>query len=246
MVTADPTVQQSLLALQQLDTRLDQLDHRRATLPERAEADELTRKVAGLGDDVVLLRTKVSDLDRDIARAEGDVATVRARVEKDQQRLAAGQGTPKDLLGLQHELVALAKRQSDLEDVELELMERREAEAELLARATEQQERASARLSEVSAAQNQALAALAAERAEVAAERESVATALPTAVLAVYSRLRDRLGEGAVRLNGARCEGCHMDLSPSDLDTVLRRPSDELVRCPECERLLVREPADAR
>ncbi len=242
MVTADPAAQESLLELQRLDTRLDQLDHRRERLPERAEADELTAKVAGLADDVVLLTTKVSDIDREVARAEADVATVRARAERDRARLDAGQGSAKDLMGLQHELQALARRQSQLEDIELEAMERREAEAELLARASEQREQATSQLATVAEARDRVLAAIAAEQAEVSGQREAVAAGLPSTLLAIYGRLRDRLGDGAVRLNGARCEGCHMDLSPSDLDTVQRRPSDEVVRCPECERILVREP----
>ena len=144
MVTVAPADQRRLLEVQELDTRLDQLAHTRATLPEAARAAELETLARTLRDDVVLLRTKVSDLDRELQRAENDVQAVRTRAERDRARLDSGQGSAKDLVGLQHEVESLARRQSDLEDVELEVMERREEQAGLL-------EQTEARLADVEA-----------------------------------------------------------------------------------------------
>ena len=66
------------------------------------------------------------DVQRELRKSEADVEQVSTRAARDRARLEAGTGSAKDLQGLQHELESLARRQSDLEDVELEVMERLE------------------------------------------------------------------------------------------------------------------------
>jgi len=241
VTTAAPADQARLLEVQALDSRLAQLEHRRARLPEAAEATALEARVRGLSSDVVVLQTRVGDLDREVARAENDVATVRARADRDHARLQAGTGHAKDLLGLQHELDSLAKRQSDLEDIELEILERREADVAMLARATEQLDAARQALADVSARRDAAIAALGAQYREARGSREQLARALVPTLLALYDKIRAaRDGVGAAKLHGARCEGCHLDLPPSDLATARAAAPDAVVRCEECGRILVR------
>lgn len=240
MVTVDPADQRRLLEVQALDTRLDQLDHARATLPEAARAAELETLVATLRDDVVLLRTKVSDLDRELQRAENDVQAVRTRAERDRARLDAGQGSAKDLLGMQHELESLARRQADLEDVELEVMERREEQAGLLGVTEERLASAQAELTAAESARNARLAELHSARLAVEDDRQAAAVGLPEAMMKVYVRLRDRLGSGVATLAEGRCDGCRMPMAPSEVHGLMQRPADEMLRCPECERILVR------
>jgi uncharacterized protein len=59
-------------------------------------------------------------------------------------------------------------------------------------------------------------------------------------MLARYDRLRGQLGVAVARLVGHRCDGCHLDLSPGEVDIVKDAPADELAECPQCNRLLVR------
>ncbi|MFC5379954.1 zinc ribbon domain-containing protein [Aquipuribacter nitratireducens] len=245
MVTVDPADQQRLLEVQALDTRLDQVQHTRATLPEAARAAELETLLRSLRDDVVLLRTKVSDLDREVARAENDVQAVRTRAERDRARLEAGQGSAKDLVGLQHELESLARRQSDLEDAELEVMERREEQAGLLEATEARLARTESEHDEAVAARDVRLAELASQEEALRDDRKAAATGLPEAMTRIYERLRDRLGSGAAPLVEGRCDGCRMPLAPSDLHALTSRPADELLRCPECERILVRDAGTA-
>src|SRR5437764_14584318 len=123
---ADPQAQRRLLDVQAIDTALAQLAHRRKSLPEFAELDRLARELSALEDERVRHQVGVDDLDRDIARLEKEVDQVRARATRDQSRLDVGTGPARELEALQHELGTLARRQSELEDVELELMEKRE------------------------------------------------------------------------------------------------------------------------
>ncbi len=240
MVTVAPADQRRLLEVQALDTRLDQLAHTRATLPEAARAAELETLARTLRDDVVLLRTKVSDLDRELQRAENDVQAVRARAERDRARLDSGQGSAKDLVGLQHEVESLARRQSALEDVELEVMERREEQVGLLEATEARSGAVESELATVAAARDVRYAELDTVLTAVQDDRKAAATGLPEAMTKVYERLRDRLGSGAAQLVEGGCDGCRMPMAPSQVHDLLQRPAEEMVRCPECERILVR------
>jgi uncharacterized protein len=124
---ADPFAQLKLLDVQELDSKLDALRHQAANLPEVAELREVTANRAGLDDRVRDLRVQVDDLTREQRKADADVEQVKARRVRDQQRLDSGAvANPKDLERLQHELVSLDRRISELEDIELEVMERLE------------------------------------------------------------------------------------------------------------------------
>ena len=246
MVTVDPADQRRLLEVQALDTRLDQVAHTREQLPEAARAAELQALVATLRDDVVLLQTKVSDLDREVSRAENDVQAVRTRAERDRARLDSGQGSAKDLVGIQHELESLARRQADLEDVELEVMERREEQAGLLEATSARLAAVREELQAVEAARDARFAELDSQHAALTDDRKAAATGLAEPMMKVYDRLRGRLGSGAAALAEGRCDGCRMPLAPSDVHALMTKPADEMVRCPECERILVRpEPSGA-
>ncbi|MDQ1655566.1 MAG: uncharacterized protein QOD41_649, partial [Cryptosporangiaceae bacterium] len=87
---AAPADQMRLLDLQAIDLALDQLAHRRRTLPELAEISRAEQSLAGLRDDVVRAQTETEDLDREIRRLENDVDQVRQRATRDQQRMASG------------------------------------------------------------------------------------------------------------------------------------------------------------
>ena len=134
MVTAAPQDQWRLLDVQAHDTRLTQLAHKRRTLPEHAEVERLNGLLRQIGDQLVAARTVTSDVARELTKAEADVELVRQRAARDRARLDSGQGSAKDLQAIQHELESLAQRQSVLEDVELEVMERLEAAQARVAR----------------------------------------------------------------------------------------------------------------
>ena len=128
-----------LLDVQALDSKLDQLGHRRRTLPELAEIERVGGDLARDRDLLVAASTEESDLQREVAKAESDVTAVRDWSTRDRQRMEAGTvGSAKELEALQHEVASLARRQSDLEEVELDAMERLESAqarvAELTAR----------------------------------------------------------------------------------------------------------------
>jgi len=241
VTTAPPEDQRRLLDVQALDTRTAQLAHRRRTLPVLARIDELAARRADVDAALVTSRTAVSDLRREVAKAEADVEQVRSREARDQGRLDSGRESPKDLQALTSELTALARRQSDLEDVELEVMERLEAHESALAELTRasdvlaEQERAATeeRESEVTLVD--------AEAAEVAHQRIAAAAGLDAELMALYEKVRAQSGGlGAAALHAGCCEGCRMEVNPKELGAIRGAAPEQVVRCEECGRILVR------
>lgn len=238
---ADPFAQLKLLDLQELDSRLLALRHRAANLPETVELRRLSAEIGELRTTEGALRTDVDDLAREQRQADADVEQVKARRVRDQQRLDSGALGAKDLQRLQHEVSSLDRRVSDLEDTELEVMERLEtAQAQLDdVRARIQQVAAAGR--ELSAARDTSAAAVQEELEAVSGRRDEAAAGLPEELLALYDRLRgEHDGVGAAHLRGRRCEGCSLQLDSAELAAIAARSSDEVVRCEECGRILVR------
>ena len=238
---ADPEVQLRLLDLQAHDAALARLEHRRRTLPELAVIADADTRLAALRADVVRAETEVGDLDRELRRLEDDVDQVRRRAERDQQRMLSGAVPAKELESLQHEVETLTRRQSDLEDTELEVMERRE-DAEARAREVRAEvEKVTATRSEAEQAKDKAFAEIEAEAAADTEARAALADGLPADLMALYEKVRAASGGvGAAMLRQRRCEGCRLELMGAELRAAQAAPPDEVLRCENCRRILVR------
>lgn len=239
MVNADPSAQLRLLDLQGVDTALDQLAHRRAHLPEVTELDALTERRQADEDELVRARTGAGDLARAQSKLEGDVDQVRTRVERDQQRMTGA--SAKEATGLQHEVESLGRRQGELEDQLLELMEQREAADSWVTVATAALEGTVAKVEATTVARDEALTEIDRVETEQRSDRGTYAGEIPAELLAMYERIRKQSGGvGAARLFRRRCEGCHLELSGTDLSVVANAAADAVLRCEECGRVLVR------
>ncbi|MFF6801794.1 MULTISPECIES: zinc ribbon domain-containing protein [Streptomyces] len=241
-MNAAPADQIRLLDVQGLDVRLQQLAHKRRSLPEHAEIESLTKDLTQLRDLLVAAQTEESDTAREQTKAEQDVDQVRQRATRDQQRLDSGAVTsPKDLENLQREIVSLAKRQGDLEDVVLEIMERRESAQERVAELTERVGSVQGKIDDATARRNASFEELDGEAATVTKEREVVAASLPADLLKLYDKLREQQGGiGAARLHQRTCQGCRQELAITDINEIRSAAPDTVVRCENCRRILVR------
>lgn len=238
---AAPEAQRRLLDLQAIDTALAQLAHRRRSLPELAEIETVGRELAALEDDRVRAQVAVDDLDRDIARYEKDIEQVRTRKARDQQRLDAG-AAMREIEGLQHEIATLNRRQSELEDAELELMEQREAAEAALTAVTDKIADANRRRAEAEARRDEAYADIAKEQEFKTQARAPLAADLPADLVTLYDKIRTESGLGAALVRSGRCGGCRIELYGADLARVKSAPADDVVRCEECRRIMVRTP----
>lgn len=240
---ASRQAQESLLRLQDLDLTLDQLAFRRANLPDHARLAELASRIEATTRDEVRWKTKAGDLQRQVQRVECDVEQVRARIDRDRSLLDSGSiSSGKQLADLGHEIESLTRRIGDLEDTQLEVMEELEdaagqadaAMSELVALGADHTS-AAARLGEKSAE-------IDAASASAQADREEIIEAVPADLAALYLKLRAQHGGvGAARLRHGRCEGCHLQLPPTEYARLGAAPADEVARCEECRRILVRQ-----
>jgi uncharacterized protein len=238
-VKASPEAQRRLLDLQAVDTALAQLAHRRKSLPELAEIDAVARELAALEDERVRAQVAVDDLDRDISRFEKDIEQVRLRKQRDQQRLDAGAAV-REIEGLQHELATLNRRQSELEDAELELMERKEAAEQTLAEVQGRLSAANERRAAAEGRRDEAFADITKEQDFKTSTRGPLAADLPAELVTLYDKIRADSGLGAALFQSGRCGGCRIELYGADLARVKAAPADEVVRCEECRRIMIR------
>jgi predicted nucleic acid-binding Zn-ribbon protein len=238
-VKASPEAQRRLLDLQAVDTALAQLAHRRKSLPEFAELDTVARELSALEDERVRAQVAVDDLDRDISRFEKDIEQVRQRKERDQKRLDSG-GALREIEGLQHELATLNRRQSELEDSELELMEQREAAESTLNEVRGRLAAAQERRTEAERRRDEAMADIAKEEEFKTSSRGPLAADLPADLVALYDKIRLESGLGAALFRSGRCGGCRIELYGADLARVKAAAADDVVRCEECRRIMVR------
>jgi uncharacterized protein len=241
-VKASPEAQLRLLELADLDAELGRLEHRRRSLPEHGELNDLEERDRALGDELTALTAREGDLKREQAKAEADVEQVRTRIGRDRTRLDAGQvSSPRELENLQSEIESLLRRQSDLEDAELDVMERLEAVQARLGEAADERTAVAARLTEVTARRDAALAELSEQSGKASDRRAAVVAEEPADLMDLYERLRAQHGGvGAAALRRGQCQGCHLSLNTVDLNAIRGAAPDEVVRCEECRRILVR------
>ena len=241
-LNADPADQQRLLELADRDTRLAQIAHKLATLPQTQRLAEIDARAVQVRDQLVAAQVIADDLKRDLNRAEADVAQVVERARHDRELMDSGSiGDPKQLQSLEHELTSLARRQSDLEDVELEVMDRVDGANAAVAQLTAEGAALAAEREDAAAQEAAARGELDSERAAVAAERAQIVAIVPADLLALYERIgAEHGGVGAAHLHRGRCEGCHLTLTPADIQTIKQAADNEVVRCEECRRILVR------
>lgn len=228
--------------MQELDSRIARLTHQRRTLPEIAEIEQLHATRTGLEDQVRDARIVVDDLTVDQKKADRDVELVKTRRKRDSERMDQGLITnPKDLSRMQAELVSLDRRIATLEDEELEIMA-------LLEDAEREKERLSGevavldeRMAVLTAARDEKAAEIDADLESVRTARAAAAEGLPEDLVALYDKLRDKQGGvGAAPLRARQCGGCRLTVDTAELAVIKAAPSDEVIRCEECSRILVR------
>jgi hypothetical protein len=240
-VRVDPAAQQRLLKLAGIDAELDRIGHKRRTLPELAEIIESEKTAQENRDAVVAAETAAGDLDRDIRRMERDVDAVRTRQERDRQLLTAGVSA-KQTVDLQHELETLARRQGNLEDELLEVMEQREAVGQDIEHARVTLAGTEKRLVEAGERRDTALADLDADEQGRTRDRAATLDGLPAELLAEYDRLRSKQGIGAAAIRERRCGSCRLELDRTTIGRLRAADAEEVVHCEECGTILVRTP----
>jgi uncharacterized protein len=237
---AEVVQQRSLLELADVDAELSRLDHRAANLAEQQALEQIKGRHREANDRLASLGLALEDLDAEIAKFESEIAAVRQREDRDRTMLDSGAVDAKQLSDLQHELETLERRQSSLEDSQLEVMERRE---ELATQQSEELATIDSLESELADAQTKlddAFASIDQTRRQCGSRRVALTDGMDTELISLYERQRSRGGAGAGRLQGHRCGACRIEIDRGELARISAAPEDEVLRCPECGAILLR------
>jgi len=230
-----------LLEVQDHDTTIDQLRHRRTALPEQAELASVEGRLAVLETRAHDIQEGRDELGGRQASLEEQIEGARTRRTELERRMFGGQiSAARDLQAMDEEVKHLARRISELEDREIEIMEELEPiDAELAVVSSERDQRRDDRV-RLQAAVAAAVEGIDADIAAESAARVAAATQVPADLLTRYERLRTTLGgTGAARLVGGSCSGCHLSLPAMEVDRIRKAPADEVILCDQCGRILV-------
>jgi predicted nucleic acid-binding Zn-ribbon protein len=221
---------------------MDALRHQLETIPESVSLRELAKRRGEVDDALRDLRIQVTDLTAEQQKADADVEQVKARRVRDQGLIESGAvADPKALERMLGEVDSLNRRISDLEDVEIDVMERLETAQASLDQHVAELSRLDEEAAALESARDQKAGDLQAHLASVAEERKLTASGVPEELIALYEKLREQKGGvGAAALRAKQCGGCRLTLDAAVLGEIAHRPADDVVRCEECSRILVR------
>lgn len=242
MAKAAPAEQLKLLELQALDAKLTSLANRRRVLESDPRITDLQAALSVANGQLGAAKVAVHDAEAELKKAEADVEQVASRIERDEAKLNSGTGLSKDLVALQKDIVSLNKRRSDLEDVELEVLERLDTLRATQAQQQEIVDGIQGSFAGIRAELDEALAEVEAEATVVRGQRAEFAGGLDAGMLAIYEKTLAKRGVGAARLFHGKSEGSGMQLSPGDLAEIKAAADDDIVFCPDSGCILVRSP----
>jgi predicted nucleic acid-binding Zn-ribbon protein len=236
---ASPESQALLLDLQAVDTKLAQLTHRAKALPQHAAIAKLTAEMDELRITALAQSGAAEDVQIEIGRIESDVAVVAARIKRDTERSQASTSA-KDAQAFEHELANLAKRQYDLEEIELTVMEKLEEREAALAATTAQIESLQTQIDAIVAERDAELIVLEKDIADTRADRATVAGTIPADLLALYDKQRSRYGVGASLLRYGVSSASGVKLLENEMAEIRGAAPDDVIMCATSEAILVR------
>ena len=236
------TEQQSLiLELQLIDNEIMQANTKLKSLPEIEQLLHIEKRVTAANDEMAVVKSESDQIALELRRGEVDVETVTDRIKKDEARLSSGNATPKELEQLQHEVETLKKRQETLEEIELEIMIRNDAVIARKNTLTTDLTSLQTLKDEISGRLQSATDEINKVIAEKYTARTLVANKIEKPLLDLYEKIRGNGGGvGAAALVGNKCNGCNLAINVVEMERIKSLAKDELLRCEECRRILVR------
>ena len=234
--------QQSLiLEMQSLDNEIMQANTKLKSLPEIEQLLHIDKRITTATDELAVVKSEADQIALELRRGEVDVETVTDRIKKDEARLASGNATPKELEQLQHEVGTLKKRQESLEEIELEIMIRSDAITSRSNTLTTDLASLQTLKDEISGRLKTATDEINKVIADKNTARNLVANQIEKPLLELYEKIRAASsGVAAAALVGNKCNGCNLAINAVEMERIKSLSKDELLRCEECRRILVR------
>ncbi len=224
-----------LFRLQQVDTRISQMEARSRKIQETIENDsELQAAMQHLKS----AEQQEHRIDQARRTAEEGARDQLIKIQQAEASLYGGKvQNPKELRDLEADVASLKRHLAAIEDQELEAMVQLETAQAGVQAARTQFETLRSR---VGAGNRQLLdeqASLARQLADLQPERAAAMQAIDRRVLQIYERLRqERRGVAVVEITDNACGACGTTLTAALQQSA--RHSADLVYCPSCGRIL--------
>jgi len=224
-----------LYRLQQVDSRIDQIQARLRTIQQTLENDLELRSAV---ENFEAAERRYKDAERVLKLSETEAEKQRIKIEQTEASLYGGQvHNPKELQDLQKDIASLKRHRETLEERQLEAMLSIENLEKELQSAKTDLEHVQSNLKE----QNQDLAResenLRKDLERLNSEHQAVVTDIATQALSIYEQLRtQKRGIAVTTVADSSCEACGTTITPSQQQSA--RSTSQLFHCPTCGRIL--------
>ncbi len=234
----DRAGQSALLKLSQVDMEIEQIKSEISKAVNSKDLTDASVKLSSASGEVLGARTNFENLNMEARKADDNLHLVEERIARDMERLN-NTSSPKDAQAIQSEVESLTKRKSDLEEVELEVLDRLEkAETELNAISATREELSKV-VSEMQESIQLHVDELKSRGRKLTADREILLTKVSSEILVRYQNLSAK--QVAVgQIENRSCTACRMGLTASTIDALSSLAEDEVGSCPECLAMIVR------
>lgn len=235
----DPQPLQQLLELQNHDSEIARLTHRKSTLPEAQRLAEVNGLLEELGADIEIAEKQAKEITREQDRLEGEIGLIEQKTQREEGRLfSGGVSNPKELSSLQAEVAMLKKKRSGLDDGLLEVMVQKDDAVSTKERLEGERSEASIEAQALTKQVEELTSEMDVELNQHSSARSELGSSIPQDLLTLYEGLREsKHGVGAAALRGGTCEGCHTELPSREVERL--RAAGGLQRCDNCRRILV-------
>jgi uncharacterized protein len=226
-----------VLDLQEIDLQIDRLLNERASLPELARYRTSAETAARLEAEHEAASAALRETSLALDKTSGELELAEAKLGAEQNRLYAGGLSARDADYLRQQVEMLARKNGEMEDEILDLMERRERSEKLTAELGEQLIAADAAKAELESAITGVWRGIDAEIAVRESKKSDVVPLISEDLLGLYEELRvTKEGVAVGRLLESSCGGCHLVLTEAEQIEVRR---SDPPRCIHCRRILV-------
>ena len=234
----DRAGQSALLKLAQVDLEIEQIKVEISRAIGSKELSDVSALLSQHSGEVIAARTKYENLNMESRKADDNLHMVEERIARDLERLNQTSSS-KDAQAMQSEVESLTLRKAELEEVELEILERLEEAQTELDEISAKRESLAKNIEEIQARIQTQVDELKSRGRKLTADREILVTKIPSDVLEKYKNLAAKqIAVGQVEARA--CSACRMGLTASTIDSLAGLAEDEIGSCPECLAMIVR------
>ena len=235
---ASEAQQADLLSLANLDHEISRSKAAIKNLSSGAQFTQMREAQRDLAAKLINARNALDTVELELKRSETDLDLVEQRIAKDIARLNTTNNS-KDAQGIQSELESLKRRKSDLEDIELAILDQKEEASAAYATVASDKSIVDEELSDAEDRNEAEIMKLRSGLDLLSNDRAQQAARLSSELMELYEKKASR-GVPVGRLVGRDCGACHISLGATALNEVQSLPRDEIATCPECQAILIR------